>query len=212
MSKSSRQERPFRRRLAFRPVRESFLILCEGQNTEPYYFNAFRLTTATVRALPVTAGDAMAVVRAAIKRRQTEIDNGKNYEYYWVVFDKDNTPDTTFNAAIALAENNGFQVAYSNQAFELWFLLHFQFVSGRMHRHQYATRLTSLLGFPYSKRSEVARLLFRVLSDRQMTAIENAQRLCDQYIDPANPSLRNPAAEESSTTVHRLVSQLRSFR
>ena len=209
MSKPSRQENPLRRRPAFRPIRESFLILCEGKSTEPHYFNAFRLATATVRALPVTSGDAMAIVRAAIKRRATENASGTEYGHYWVVFDKDETLDATFNAAIALAENNGFQVAYSNQAFELWFLLHFNFVSGPMHRNQYSDRLSTLLGFPYSKHTDTARLMFRVLLDRQRVAIENAQRLYNQY--EIGSGYRNPAEEESSTTVYQLVEKLRSF-
>ncbi len=148
---SKRKESLFRRRAAFRPERETFLILCEGESTEPHYFNAFRLTSATVRALPVTSGDAMTVVRAAVKRRAAETQNGKAYDHYWVVFDKDATPDAAFNAAIDLANTNGFRVAYSNQAFELWFLLHFHYVSGPMHRNLYADRLTALLGFPYGK-------------------------------------------------------------
>ena len=212
MSKPSRRENPFQRRPAFRPTRESFLILCEGESTEPHYFNAFRLTSATVRTLPVTAGDAMAVVRAAIKRRQTEIGNGREYDHYWVVFDKDATPDMTFNQAIALAESNGFRVAYSNQAFELWFLLHFDYVSGPLHRNQYAVRLTKRLGFPYTKQADVARLIYKALYDRQATAIDNARRLYDQFAGELIGTERNPATEESSTTVHLLVEHLRSFQ
>ena len=119
MSKPSRKEYSLHRRTAFRPIRESFLILCEGENTEPLYFNAFRLTTATVRALPVTTGDAMAVVQSAIKRRRAENENGKEYDHYWVVFDRDETSSEIFNNAIRVAQSNGFLVAYSNQAFEL---------------------------------------------------------------------------------------------
>lgn len=34
------------RRISFvREVKQSFLIICEGVNTEPDYFNAFRLTS-----------------------------------------------------------------------------------------------------------------------------------------------------------------------
>jgi hypothetical protein len=208
---SKRQENLFRRRPAFRPERDSFLILCEGASTEPHYFNAFRLTSATVRALPVTSGDAMAVVRAAVKRRAAETQNGKVYDHYWVVFDKDATPDAAFNAAIALANDNGFRVAYSNQAFELWFLLHFHYVSGPLHRNQYADRLTALLGFPYGKEARIARLMFKVLYERQQVAIVNARRLYDQYADEPSHGPRNPAAEESSTTVHELVESLRKF-
>lgn len=209
MSKPSHKESPFRRRSAFRSFRESFLILCEGENTEPYYFNAFRLSTARVRALPVTSGDAMAVVKAAIKRQRAELEKGNEYDHYWVVFDKDATPSDQFNAAIALAESKGFQVAYSNQAFELWFLLHFDYVSGPLHRNQYADRLKVLIGFPYGKQKETARLMFQVLFDRQQLAIENARRLYTQFADEHNQ--HNPAEEESSTTVFQLVENLRSF-
>ena len=66
----------------------------------------------------------------------------KIYDHYWVVFDKDNTQNQTFNESIDLARRNGFQVAYSNQAFELWFLLHFDYISGPLHRNHYAARLT----------------------------------------------------------------------
>jgi hypothetical protein len=209
MSRPSHREYSIRRRSAFRPVRESFLILCEGENTEPLYFNAFRLTTATVRALSVTTGDAMAVMQAAIKRRKTENDNGKEYNHYWVVFDRDETHSDTFNNAIKIAQSNNFQVAYSNQAFELWFLLHYDYVSGPLHRNQYANRLGDFVGFPYSKHRDTAPIMFRVLLERQQIAIENARRLYAQYDNGSG--YRNPAEEESSTTVYQLVEKLRSF-
>ena len=205
---SKRDAYPFKRRGAFRLVRESFLILCEGENTEPIYFNAFRLVTATVRALPVRAGDAKAVVRSAIKRRNVETNKGNDYEHYWVVFDKDETADQAFNEAIALAEENGFRVAYSNQAFELWFVLHFEYISRPMHRRQHTERLTALLGFPYEKDKETTRRICRVLLNQQEQAIGHAQRLLSQY---RNNDPRNPATEESSTTVHQLVEELRRF-
>ena len=38
------------RRISFvREVKQSFLIICEGVNTEPDYFNAFRLTSANIK-------------------------------------------------------------------------------------------------------------------------------------------------------------------
>lgn len=207
MSKASRSGPRYSRRSPSRPLRESFLILCEGKSTEPHYFSSFRLATASVRALPVTAGDAMAVILSAIKFRDNETARGKVYDHYWVVFDKDATPNQKFNEAIRLAEDSGFHVAYSNQAFELWFLLHFDFLSGPMHRRQYTSRLTALLGFPYKKEANTAKLLFKVLLDRQPDAIENARRLYESY----EGQDRNPAAEESSTTVHELVKELRRY-
>ena len=39
-----RQERSLKRHSNYRDIKQSFLIICEGVNTEPDYFNAFRLT------------------------------------------------------------------------------------------------------------------------------------------------------------------------
>lgn len=46
-----RQERSLKRRSSYRDIKQSFLIICEGENTEPDYFNAFRLTSASVKAV-----------------------------------------------------------------------------------------------------------------------------------------------------------------
>lgn len=46
-----RQERSLKRHSNYRDIKQSFLIICEGVNTEPDYFNAFRLTSASVKAL-----------------------------------------------------------------------------------------------------------------------------------------------------------------
>ena len=46
-----RKERSLKRRTSYRDIKQSFLIICEGENTEPDYFNAFRLTSASVKAL-----------------------------------------------------------------------------------------------------------------------------------------------------------------
>ena len=46
-----RKEHSIRKRYGFKNPKKSFLIICEGENTEPDYFNAFRLTSATVKAV-----------------------------------------------------------------------------------------------------------------------------------------------------------------
>ena len=37
------------RRQGVREIKQSFLIVCEGEKTEPDYFKAFRMTAATVK-------------------------------------------------------------------------------------------------------------------------------------------------------------------
>lgn len=188
-----------RRRTNFRDVRQRFLIICGGEQTEPNYFRAFRTPTVVVTIYPVGKSPAE-VVENARKRLREEQRQGEKYDQVWCVFDRDEFPGKGFNEAIALAQRHGIEVAYSNEAFELRYLLHFRYLDTAMSRRDYVARLSSLLGHPYAKNSET---LYAELEDRIADAMRNAERLLAQYAPP------NPANDNPSTTVHLLVAQLR---
>ena len=44
------------RRQGVREIKQSFLIVCEGEKTEPDYFKAFRMTAATIKAVGQAGG------------------------------------------------------------------------------------------------------------------------------------------------------------
>lgn len=146
-----RQERSLKRRSSYRDIKQSFLIICEGVNTEPDYFNAFRLTSASVKALGKGL-NTIKLVQEAIIIKNEERKKGHVFDQYWVVFDKDDFSNHDFNEAIRLAESNGFQVAYSNQAFEYWFLLHFNMYRGYIHRNDYEQMLSLQMKVRYNKK------------------------------------------------------------
>ena len=102
-------------------------------------------------------------------------------------------------------KKNGFKVAYSNQAFEYWFLLHFNLYKGALHRNSYADMLSRLSGIPYSKTEGFGAIMYNRLLHLQPQAIKNASAVL------ADVSHGNPAMEESSTTVHLLVEELNKF-
>ena len=61
------------RRISFvREVKQSFLIICEGVNTEPDYFNAFRLTSANIKAVGQGLNTVGLVQKATDERRRAE--------------------------------------------------------------------------------------------------------------------------------------------
>lgn len=187
-----------------RAVKKSFLIVCEGTNSEPDYFKAFRMTTATVKAI----GEAMntiGLVKKALSIRDIDKKKKRTYDQCWVVFDKDDFPAKDFNQAIALAQKNGFYVAYSNQAFEYWFLLHFNLYQGPLHRSRYAEKLTKLTGLDYLKTDGFGGIMYKRLLSLQSQAIKNAETVL------SNISRGNPAGEESSTTIHNLVLELNKY-
>lgn len=187
-----------------RVVKQSFLIVCEGMCTEPDYFRAFRMTTATIKAVG-QGMNTISLVNKAISIRDTDIKKKRIYDQCWVVFDKDDFPASDFNQAIALAERNGFRVAYSNQAFEYWFLLHFNLYRGPIHRNSYANMLTKLTDLTYSKAEGFGTKLYNRLLHLQPQAIKNATAVIKET------SQGNPAMEESSTTVHQLVIELNKY-
>lgn len=192
------------RRQSTRDVKQSILIVCEGVRTEPDYFKAFRMTAATVKA----TGQAMnttSLVNKAISIRDADQKKKRTYDQCWVVFDKDDFPAKDFNEAIALAERNGFKVAYSNQAFEYWFLLHFNLYKGALHRSNYSDMLSKLTGIPYSKTEAFGAIMYNRLLHLQPQAIKNAAAVLSEI------SHGNPALEESSTTVHLLVEELNKY-
>lgn len=199
-----RIERKLTRVSGVREVKQTFLIICEGVNTEPDYFNAFRLTSAHVKAVGHGMG-TLALVQKAILIKEEERRKGRTYNQNWVVFDKDDFPEKDFNAAILLAQQNDFEVAYSNQAFEFWFLLHFNLYQGFLHRSQYEKMLNDLLGFPYAKKAGVSTKMYNILLPKQQKAIQYAKIVMKQF------NGNNPVLEESSTTVYRLVEELIRF-
>ena len=194
------------------------LIVCEGENTEPSYFNQFRLSSARIK--PVGEGyNTISLVERA--RQLAEQDE---YEQIWCVFDADPKPDNpkqalNFNDAIKLAEKHNFGVAYSNQSFEYWLILHFNdHQGGCMHRDDYNEKINDLLKpfnvtYDGNDSKVVTEDFFELLDGidektkkkRVDLAIKRAERNYNQF------DHSNPAIEESSTTVFRLVKELMKY-
>ena len=199
-----RQERSLKRRTGYRVPKQSFLIICEGVNTEPDYFNSFRLTSASVKAVGKGL-NTIRLVHEAFIIREEERRKGHLFDQYWVVFDKDDFPSQDFNEAIRLAKANDFRVAYSNQAFEYWFLLHFNIYRGYIHRNDYAQMLSQLMKTKYCKKDNFTTKIYGMLLPYQQEAIARAKKI---YVDFGNTS---PSQAVSSTTVFKLVEELNKF-
>lgn len=191
-----------KRKKAFRLEKKSFLILCEGKNTEKIYFESFRLVTAYIHAEKVNHGNSLTFVEECLRFKEKL---RKKYDEYWIVLDKDDNTNEIFNSAVQLAKQKQFQVAYSNQSFEFWYLLHFTFRTGSIDRTKYKDLLTKHLEFNYEKDEKTCKRISTILQDKNKTelAIENAKKVYATFTEP-----RNPAEEESSTTVHLLVQEL----
>lgn len=206
MSKSTAGRRggcgALRRPVNVREVRQRFLIVCGGQRTEVNYFEGFRMPTVRLR-IHAIARSPVEVVEGTLRRLRAERRRGEEYDQVWCVFDRDEFPGDDFDSAIALARRQGIEVAYSNEAFELWYLLHFGYTDAELGRAETISRLERHLGHPYEKNSEA---MYAELESRMDTAVGNAIRLLARW------SVPDPANDNPSTTVHLLVTELRRYQ
>lgn len=186
------------RKVDTRNIRERFLIVCEGAKTEPNYFRSFRVNREVFEVdIHGFGRNTLSLVEKAV-----ELKAKNDYDQVWCVFDRDSFPARIFNAAFEKAKHEGIKIAYSNEAFELWYLLHFQFYDSAMKRKEYWKMLSQQLRHKYEKNSET---IYEELLELQGNAIRNAKRLYASY-SPCNPERDNP-----STTVFELVEALNKF-
>ena len=127
-----RHTKPYAYAVNSRVRNRTFLIVCEGQ-TEEQYFKSFPVLTATIK--PIHAGSS----KTALVEAVAKYSRGESYDEIWCVFDFDVDPLKTgqiedFNRAIQKAGQIGYYCAYSNDAIELWFVLHYQLVDQQQHR------------------------------------------------------------------------------
>jgi RloB-like protein len=137
------------------------------------------------------------IVEHAIDRRSKD-----DFDQVWCVFDRDIWTPKDFQDSFNLAHKNKIKIAYSNAAFELWYILHFQFLNAAIPRSDYPKKLSSLMKKAYAKNSPD---MYDELLNLQSTAIAHADRLLQEYPTP------NPGTDNPSTTVHLLVEELNRF-
>ncbi len=214
LMKAQRRKEPVLTRVAPELVEKpSILIVCEGENTEPSYFNQFRVTSATVKSVGAGCNTVSLV------KRTIQLSKKGNYDQVWVVFDKDNFSDANFNDAIKLAIKNNFGIAYSNQAFEYWLILHLNdHQGGGLNRKDYSALINKYLklfnvSFDGTGTKYIEEDFFEILdgidSKSQIKRVELAIKRAERNYNKLNH--KNPAKEESSTTVFKLVKELLKY-
>jgi RloB-like protein len=196
--------------LEARKERDRFLIVCEGEKTEPHYFEAFgdELPLHVVYLKIVGEGsNTIDLVETAINMRDEYADGDYPFDYVWVVFDRDSFQPDNFDNAIHMAQAAEIKCAWSNEAFELWFVLHFQYRNTAMSRDEYKGKLTEILDRPYKKNAEDMYLILSKRGD-QAQAIAWAKSLFDDFSGRGIP----PSRSNPCTTVYLLVEKLNEYK
>lgn len=192
-------------------IRCRVLIVCEGSKTEPNYFNSFSMmknsSSFVFEVFPEGGGiSTLAVVDKAIELRDKAVKDGRPYDSVWAVFDKDGFPDSDFDNAIVKAEQSNIGCAWSNEAFELWYVYHFDYRSTPMSRKDYAKviteRIRTRLGdkkYKYVKNDKEMRNYLSRCGCDENQVIHRAENLANEF-NNSRYHKHNPC-----TTVYKLV-------
>ena len=211
----NKQKSTSKYKIKTRIANKIILIVCEGQ-TEKMYFESFPVYTATTLCVDTKGRSKQSLVDETAKIIKRKKGMGETFDEIWCVFDMDVKRGAKefadFDNAIYSAINKGYKVAYSNDAFEIWYYLHFQYTEQANHRTFYYQQLSSRWGFNYEKLGKekgiCCKTYEKLLIDEdasQERAIINAKRLHRQY-DGNSYHDHNPV-----TTVYLLVEELNKY-
>jgi hypothetical protein len=185
---------------------KTILIVGEGQ-TEKLYFESFPVLSLTVEAVDLQGQSKQKLIESTEGIVQTaDIE----YDSIWCVFDMDikqgEKEFSDFDNAITSGQAKGYKIAYSNDCFELWFYLHYQFTDQKHHRTFYYKELGKVLGCNYEKEGkgyDFCKKIYSILDNdtnsSQINAIERAKSLHENNKDLVY-HLQNP-----TTMVYELV-------
>jgi len=187
--------------------RRLVLIVCEDSKSSCLYFKGFKIDRERAEVLALGIGmNTDSLVEEAIRLKQEATAAGRPYNEIWCVMDRDSFPLENYARAFELARNSRIHIAWANEAFELWYLLHFNYHDTGLSRVDYKKKLDPHLPQPYDKAD--GQIYDKILPHQEI-AMRNARRLEKHWREMAE---RHPERQNPSTAVHKLVEFLNELR
>lgn len=211
--RKAKNSKELQRRASRRDPYKKILIVCEGEKTEPKYFEDireyYRLNTVNVEVRGDCGSDPMSVVNFAKQRFREEKDAGDPFEQVYCVFDKDS--HSTYAQALTVLESSTPRSVYfainSVPCFEYWLLLHFVYTTrpyialpGSSSGNQVLMELKNYIP-DYKKGSR------KIFTDL-ISQLEQAKRFSERALQESH---RNQT-DNPSTHVHTLVQILQDLK
>lgn len=200
------------------PKPNSFLIVTEGTKTEPFYFDGLaNYINRLHQSSSIQLKQPTIETYGAGKNTESLVNEASRivarspimYEQVWVVFDKDDFEQ--FDEAITLAEEKDFHVGWSNQSFEYWIYLHFNYSDSALHRSLWCEKLDQIFKERNISDEGYKKNLpniFDIATQHGSLkyAVGNAIRVERSYTDRMLPSEKDPC-----TTVYKLIQELKPY-
>lgn len=197
-----------------------YYIFCEGEQTEPLYFQGFKrlieenpiYREMVLIEIEPCGAETMRVIRQAERYVK---DNHISKGQIWCVYDKDSFPPEHFNGVAARAQelNKGssdlqYHTAWSNECVEFWFILHFAYYTSNNHRTEYIRFLNEQFArLGKGKYQKNMKETFEILmnSGDPKLAIRYARRIMEDNQE------KTPTEIAPGTRVYELVAELAKY-
>ncbi|MCZ6105694.1 RloB family protein [Campylobacter ureolyticus] len=206
------------------------IIACEDSVSSPEYFKQIvaglkkdrKISAKSFVIVPHKCNNPSGVLSDLLNYKNEENITYKDFDSKWIVIDRDaqnkcggsGHSAQDFNNAITRAKSKGVKVAYANDSFELWYLLHFNYIDTLIMRDKILENVIYELKIKFPtefknltdkniKTKEQTQKIYKALLDIQQIAIKNAENLLSYYGENHNPGEDNP-----STTIHKLIIEL----
>lgn len=166
---------------------EHWLFVCEGECTERKYIESLiEYANSLSDEKPINADvhglgkNTLSLVKSVedffdFTEECCSKKSGIPYSKVFVLFDKDSFSPDQFNSAIFMAISKKYIPIWSNECFELWFILHYEYYTSDNGRNSYFQKLSELMGKEYQKNEDIFKTIHT--SERLQQAIKNAQKL-----------------------------------
>ena len=117
--------------------KKAFIISCEGENTEPEYFETIKDKLSEhinilieIELVPKLSGSAPSNVLEDLQRyieeKKEKYGYEQNYDEFWIVIDREKQETRKENILniLPVCESKDIKIALTNPVFEFWLLLH----------------------------------------------------------------------------------------
>lgn len=214
---------PKPRKKSKRVVHNILRILCEGEKTEPNYFNGYLLQNHSSNRLlkvvtvePTNKNTPVQLVEEAIKRMCSPSFN--KGDEYWVVYDREaiaKYSDSLHKEARDKANSNGVNIAITNVCFEVWLLLHFKAVTAPYTNCDDVIKTSGLrnllesVGIKSYDKADAS--LFEAISDKVNEARCRAEKMNEEALKSAIPGQNAPHNLNPYSDVHKLLDAIDVF-
>jgi len=191
----------YRGKYNHRQVHPKIYVFFHTEKDELEYFKNYKNHLESHLLIPKKAvfGDPCKLIDFLIEWKKGNI-NPDDGDMLWFVFDIDDFYCSNLVNSIKKANKNEIKVAFSNECFELWILLHFQKPSGAILRKDLGNKIReNIKGFKKGQN------VFDLIIDKQDQAVKNAKALLKCPYEKIDWNLFLSKKGNPSTSLHFLI-------